>query len=65
MQEECLLICLLLLVLYMIYINSSYEEYMTGPLIFYEEGYGESGSYYDNINIEPVYRTIRQPTIYS
>lgn len=41
------------------------REYMgSGPEIFNPEGYGEMGTYYDNNNIEPVYREIRIPTIF-
>lgn len=36
----------------------------SGPEIFNPEGYGEMGTYYDNNNIEPVYREIRIPTIF-
>jgi hypothetical protein len=37
-------------------LNNSFCENMTGPTIFQEEGYGESGTYVGNNNIEPMYR---------
>jgi hypothetical protein len=65
MQEEYFLLLLLLLVLYLIYSNSNVYEYMTADTYtFTPEGYGERGQYYYNIDVAPVYRTIKIPTIF-
>jgi hypothetical protein len=67
-MPECYILICILLVLFLIYINScgprhQNEYFGTGPEIFNPEGYGEM-TYYDNRNLEPVYYVIDLPTFY-
>lgn len=65
MNEEYILVLLVLIIIFLLYSNSNTFEYMnSSPFMFLPEGYGEHGQYYDNIDIEPVYRTIKVPTIF-
>lgn len=66
MHKEYILLCTIILILFLLQRNANFKECMgTGPAMFIEEGYGESGQYTDNINLEPVYRKINIPTIYN
>ncbi len=66
MRDDCFLVLLLLVVLHLLYKNSHSKEYMDNgiPNMFIPEGYGEKGMYYDNLDFAPVYRTVKQHTIF-
>lgn len=65
MKDKCLIVVLLVIIIYMVYVNSNVYEYMdASPYMYIPEGYGEHGQYYDNVELTPVYRTIKVPTIF-
>ncbi len=66
---EEVVIVLLIITIYMLWSNSmayNYISCMSNPVpeIFLEEGNDERGQYYNNTEIEPVYRELRIPNIY-
>lgn len=62
-MNNYLVVILFFLILILISDNSCIEPFGSGPIMFIPEGYGEK-VYYDNDNLEPLYRTSLMPTIY-
>ena len=61
--SEICIITFLLFIIYILFVNSCNEYFGSGPEIFGPTKFME-GTYYDNINLEPVYRENKLPTIY-